>query len=125
MQKFSKDHEWINVDGDTGTVGISDYAQKQLGDVVYVSLIKNINEDVAPGDGVAEIESVKSVSEIYSPVDGTLIELNPIFEDESKSGIVNQDPYGEGWIYKIKVKDSSQIDSLMDENQYEEYINTL
>ena len=94
---FSKDHEWITVDGTTGTIGISDYAQKQLGDIVYVSLTKNIGETVSKSDDVAEIESVKSVSQVFTPVTGEILEINPLLENESNSVLINEDPYGKGF----------------------------
>jgi len=125
MKKFTKEHEWIEIAGTTGVVGISDYAQHQLGDVVYVSLIIKIGDQVKQGDAVAEIESVKSVSQIYSPVDGKLISFNSIFEDESQSGTINEDPYGEGWIFKIEVSNIKQFDELMNESDYEKFIKTL
>jgi len=125
MKKFTKEHEWIEVSNGVGIVGITDYAQKQLGDVVYVALTKEIGDEIKSGDDVAEIESVKSVSQVYAPADGTVEEFNIIFEDESNSAKVNEDPYGEGWLFKIKVSNESQIDSLMDEKAYEEYINSL
>ena len=84
MKKFSKEHVWIDVNQNNGTIGISDYAQGQLGDVVFVSFLKDINDVVSKGEGVAEIESVKSVSQVYVPVDGKIIKFNKIFEDESK-----------------------------------------
>ena len=124
-KRFSKDHEWIAVDGEVGTVGISDYAQKQLGDVVYVSLTKDIGESVSKGDDVSEIESVKSVSQVYTPVTGEVLEFNTIFEDESKSGVINEDPYGKGWIFKIKIKNISELEELMNEKDYSDYIKTL
>ena len=125
MKKFTKEHEWIKVEGEVGIVGISDYAQKQLGDVVYVSLSKEIDDEISKGDDVAEIESVKSVSQVYAPVDGKLVEFNIIFEDESKSGIINEDPYQEGWIFKLSISDTDQLEPLMDEKEYEEYISKL
>jgi glycine cleavage system H protein len=125
MKKYSKDHEWIEVNGNIGTIGISDYAQEQLGDVVFVSLLVGIDEDVLKGDEIAEIESVKSVSQVYAPVDGKIVEFNKIYEDESKSGILNEQPYGEGWIIKIEISNASQLDDLMDDAQYQEFIKTL
>lgn len=124
-KKFSKEHEWIMVEREIGTVGISDYAQKQLGDVVYVGFVREIGEKVKQYDDVAEIESVKSVSQVFSPVSGELVEFNKIFEDESKSGIINQDPYGEGWIFKIKLLDFKELDSLMTEEEYNKFIENL
>jgi len=125
MKKFTSEHEWIDINNNTGVVGISDYAQHQLGDVVYVSLVKKIGDTVIKGEAVAEIESVKSVSQIYSPVDGKLIEFNTIFEDESQSGTVNEDPYGEGWIFKIVISNIKQYDELMNKSDYENFIKTL
>ncbi len=124
-KKFTKEHEWITVSGDIGTVGISDYAQKELGDVVYVSLTKDIGETISKGDDAAEIESVKSVSQIYSPVSGEIVEFNKIFEDESQSGVVNEDPYNKGWIFKIKISDKSLLEDLLSEKDYSDYIKTL
>lgn len=124
-KKFTKEHEWITVSGDIGTVGISDYAQKELGDVVYVSLTKDIGETISKGDDAAEIESVKSVSQIYSPVSGEIVEFNKIFEDESQSGVINEDPYNKGWIFKIKISDKSALEDLLSEKDYSDYIKTL
>lgn len=124
-RKFSKEHEWITVNGDTGTVGISDYAQKQLGDVVYVSFTREIREKVKQNEDVAEIESVKSVSQVFTPVSGEIIEFNKIFEDESKCGLINQDPYGEGWLFKIKLNNKGELDSLMTEEDYNNFIKNL
>ncbi len=125
MRYYTKEHEWITLDGETGTVGITDYAQKQLGDVVYVSYLKKAGEEVRANDEVAEIESVKSVSPVYSPVDGKITELNNAFEDQSKSGIVNEDCYGSGWLFKIAVKDKDQISGLLNEESYNDYTSTL
>ena len=125
MKKFTHEHEWITLNGNVGTVGISDYAQKQLGDVVYVTLTKKIGTAVKKGEEVAEVESVKSVSQIYSPASGKIIEFNEIFKDEANSGVLNQDPYGKGWIFKIEASDLGEVESLLDEKKYEEYIKNL
>ena len=125
MKKYSKEHEWVELNQNTAIIGITDYAQKQLGDVVYVSLVKNISDPILQNDTVAEIESVKSVSPVYSPVSGKLIEFNTLFEDESKSVLINQDPYGEGWIFKIEIDSPSQFDELMSEEEYNNFISTL
>ena len=122
---FTKDHEWISVEGDTGTVGISDYAQKQLGDIVYISLTKNVGEKVSQNDDIAEIESVKSVSQIFAPVSGEILEFNSDLEDEANSIFINEDPYGKGWILKIKLSNTSEVDGLMDESKYEEFLKTI
>ena len=121
-RKFTKDHEWITVDGNIGTVGISDYAQQQLGDVVYVTLTKDIGETIAKGDDAAEIESVKSVSQVFSPVSGEITEFNTAYDDESNSELINKDPYNAGWIFKIKLSDASELDDLMDEDAYNKFI---
>ena len=125
MKKFSKEHVWIEANGNIGTVGISDYAQNQLGDVVYVSFLKKNNDVVSYGDEIAEIESVKSVSQVYSPMNGKIIEFNKIFENQSKSNVINDDPYGEGWLIKLEVSNSGQLDSLMDEKKYKDFIINL
>ena len=126
MQKrFTKDHEWIINENGVGTVGITDYAQKQLGDVVYVTLTCDIGTIVKKDDSVAEVESVKSVSQIFTPVSGEVIEFNAIFEDESKSNLVNEDPYGKGWIFKIKLSNIKELDILMTEEEYNKYIESL
>jgi glycine cleavage system H protein len=125
MKYFSTDHEWIAIDNKIGTVGISDYAQNQLGDVVYVTLIKEIGSTVKAGEDVAEIESVKSVSQVFTPVSGKIIESNEIFKDEANSGLINKDPYGQGWIFKLELTDLEEVKSLMDEEQYKKYLETL
>lgn len=124
-RKFTKEHEWITVSNGIGTVGISNYAQKELGDVVYVSLVKDIGDSVKQGEETAEIESVKSVSQIYTPVSGEIKEFNTVFEDESKSALINEDPYGKGWIFKIQLSDSKELDGLLSEKEYEDYIKSL
>jgi glycine cleavage system H protein len=125
QRKFTKDHEWIVNDNGVGTVGITDYAQKQLGDVVYVTLTIDVGAIVKKGDSVAEIESVKSVSQVFAPASGEIIEFNTIFEDESKSNLINEDPYKEGWIFKIKLSNIKELDTLMDEEEYSKYIDSL
>jgi len=120
--KFSKDHEWIKVEGDVATVGISDYAQKELGDVVYVELPTE-GDSVNPNDPCSNIESVKAVSDVYSPVSGEITEVNKQLEDQPEN--VNKDPYGDGWIFKVKISDSTEADALMDEGQYQEYLKGL
>jgi glycine cleavage system H protein len=125
MKYYSNDHEWISIDNKIGTIGISDYAQNQLGDVVYVTLTKDIGSSVNAGDDVAEIESVKSVSQVFTPVGGKIVEFNEIFKDEANSGLINKDPYGQGWIFKLEIADPDQIKSLMDEEQYKKYLETL
>jgi glycine cleavage system H protein len=125
MKKFTNEHEWIELIDNIGTVGITDYAQNQLGDVVYVSLTKQINDIIKKGDDIAEIESVKSVSQVFSPVNGKLIEFNTIFENEANSALINSDPYNKGWIFKIGNIDMVQFNELMSEENYQKYISTL
>ncbi len=117
--KFTKDHEWIRIEGEIAIIGISDYAQKELGDVVYVEL-PPVGEIMEKGDVCSNIESVKTVSDIYCPVTGEIVEANTALEDAPE--IVNKDPYGDGWIFKVRIDDSSQLDELMDSDQYDEYL---
>jgi glycine cleavage system H protein len=117
--KFSKNHEWVKVEGEIISVGISDYAQKELGDVVYVEL-PSVGDTVAKGDACSNIESVKTVSDIYAPASGEISEANGALED--KPELVNQDPYGDGWIFKIKMEDPGELDELMDADAYDEHV---
>ena len=121
-ERFTSDHEFVRLDGEEGLVGISDYAQEQLGDVVFVELPET-GKTFAKGDQVAVVESVKAASEIYMPVDGEIIAVNSDLDDEP--GIVNSDPFGKGWFFRIRVTDNSQVDALMDENAYSEFLATL
>ena len=122
LLKFSKEHEWVRVDGDEGTVGISAYAQEALGDVVFVEL-PEIGATVSNSDEVAVIESVKAASEIYSPVSGQITAVN--LELERDPSIVNNSPFENGWIFKIKISDTDELDDLMDETEYEAYLKDL
>ena len=117
--KYSEDHEWIKVEGDIGTVGITNYAQEQLGDVVFVE-VPEAGKDVAKGDEVAVIESVKAASELYAPVGGEVVEGNEALGEEPAK--VNSDPMGEGWFFKIKLSDPSELDDLMDEAAYKDLV---
>lgn len=121
-RKYSKDHEWIQVAGGVGTVGISEHAQEQLGDVVFVE-VPEVGTTVAKGDQAATVESVKAASEIYAPVSGEIVDANAALADEP--ALVNSDPLGKGWFYKIKLSDSAELDSLMDEAAYKAYVATL
>ncbi|KAB0264509.1 glycine cleavage system protein GcvH [Microvirga brassicacearum] len=120
--RYTKDHEYIRLEGDTGIVGISDYAQAQLGDVVYVEL-PSIGKSLAKGAEAAVVESVKAASEIYAPVSGEVVEVNG--ELEATPGTVNEDPAGRGWFLKLKVKDASELDALMTEEQYQEFVKSI
>lgn len=116
--KYAESDEWIRVDGDTATLGISDYAQDQLNDIVYVEF-KDVGDTIEQGDSFGEIESVKAASEVYLPVAGEIIEVNSALEGDPE--VVNSDPYGDGWMVKIKITDASGLDELMDAAAYKEY----
>ena len=120
--KFTTDHEWIRVEGDTAVIGITDYAQQQLGDVVFVEL-PDVGKVLERGKDAAVVESVKAASEVYAPVDGVVIETNPLLLDEPAT--VNTDPHGAGWFLKVKLSDTAQLDALMDETQYKNMIAEL
>ena len=121
-RKYTKDHEWVSLEGDIGTVGISDHAQEQLGDLVFVE-VPEPGTALAKGDQAATIESVKAASEIYSPVSGEVTDGNGALADEPE--LVNSDPYGAGWFYKIKLSNSGELDDLMDEDAYQAYLGSL
>ena len=120
--RYTKDHEYISVEGDTGTIGISDYAQQQLGDVVFVEL-PEVGLKVAKGDGAAVVESVKAASDIYAPVGGEVIAVNN--ELEAAPGTVNEDPAGKGWFVKLKIADPAELDALMDEAAYQAFLASI
>src|SRR6201996_4628428 len=119
---FTEDHEWVDVDGDIGTVGISEYAQGQLGDIVFVDVPED-GKHVTKGDEAAVVESVKAASDVYSPVSGTVIEGNAALADHP--GLVNSDPEGEGWFFKLTLSDPSELEGLMDEAKYEAFVAKL
>lgn len=120
--KYTEDHEWISVDGDTATVGITDYAQEQLGEVVFVEL-PEVGNEVGQGTETAVIESVKAAGELKSPASGAITETNDLLNDEP--GKVNEDPQGDGWFYKINLTDVSELEELMDESAYQTYLKSL
>jgi glycine cleavage system H protein len=120
--RYTKDHEYIRIEGDTGIVGITDYAQGQLGDVVYVEL-PEVGKTLAKGAEAAVVESVKAASEIYAPVSGEVVAVNG--ELEAAPGTVNEDPVERGWFLKLRVADPSELDGLMSEEQYLEFVKTL
>jgi glycine cleavage system H protein len=120
--KFTEDHEWIKVDGDTGIIGISAYAAKALGDVVFVEL-PDIGTEFDKGDEAAVVESVKAASEVYAPIGGEVIEVNEALEDAPET--VNASPDGDGWFLKIKIADAAELESLMDEAKYKDYCDGL
>lgn len=113
--KFTQDHEWIRMEGDFAFVGITDYAQSNLGDIVFLE-IETVGETLAKGQAFGNIEAVKAVEELYMPVSGEVVEINPAMEASPE--VVNKDPYGEGWMVKIKVTDSSELSTLLDSAAY-------
>ena len=117
--KYTKDHEWISIEGDIATVGITDFAQKELGDIVYVE-VETIGETLEADEVFGTVEAVKTVSDLFLPVSGEIIEFNEDLEDTPED--VNSDPYSKGWMIKLKVKDSEDLDSLLDSSQYRELI---
>ena len=120
-RRYSREHEWIAATGDTAQVGITDYAQDALGDVVYVQL-PDVGLDVVANASCAEVESTKSVSEIYSPVSGTITAVNEALTDTPE--LLNQDPYGDGWVFTITLADPAELDTLMDAAAYQQLIET-
>ncbi|MGK9170605.1 glycine cleavage system protein GcvH [Inquilinus limosus] len=120
--RYTKDHEWIRVDGDTATVGITAYAQEQLGDVVFVEL-PEIGKQLTAGGEAAVVESVKAASEVYAPVAGEVIAVNQALVDNP--ALVNSDPTGEGWFMKIKLADAAAVDALLDQAAYDAYVEGL
>ena len=119
---FTKEHEWIRVDGDTATVGISDHAQEALGDIVFAE-VPEAGRRVSKGQEAAVVESVKAASDVYAPVSGEVTESNPAVADDP--AIINRDPEGEGWFFKLKLSDPGELDGLMDEVAYREWVKTL
>lgn len=119
---FTTDHEWISVDGPIGTVGITDYAQEQLGDITFVEL-PGEGDAVAKGDAVAVVDSVKAASDVYTPVSGEVREANPDLSEQPE--LVNSDAEKGGWLFKLLLSDSSELDGLMDEAAYKAFLDTL
>ena len=120
--RFTKDHEWISVDGDIGTVGITEYAQSQLGDVVYVELPEPGKKVERSGEA-AVVESVKAASEVYAPVSGEVVEVNGALEGAPAT--VNEEAQGRGWFLKLRIQDAAELDQLLSEEQYKEFLATL
>lgn len=119
MTKYTEEHEWLTLDGDVATVGITKHASEQLGDLVFVDL-DDADGEVSKGDAVAVVESVKVASDVYAPLDGEIIESNDAVTDNP--GLVNEDPMGAGWLFKMKLADVSVMDDLMDEAGYKAFI---
>ena len=117
--KYSKEHEWIKVEGNTVTIGITEYAQSELGDIVFVEL-PEVDDDIQEGDTFGSVESVKTVSELYAPVTGKVVEANEELEDSPE--FVNESPYEKAWMVKVELSDESELDALMDAQGYQEMI---
>jgi len=117
--KYTKDHEWISIDGDVATVGITDFAQSELGDIVYVE-VETLDETLAKEEVFGTVEAVKTVSDLFQPLSGEIIAFNEALEDAPEK--VNSDPYGEGWMVKIKLSDTSEIEDLLSADTYKELI---
>ncbi len=115
---YSKDHEWVRVDGEVAIIGITDYAQNSLGDVVYVELPK-AGDEFAPNESFGSVESVKAVSEVFTPVSGTVAEVNETLNDEPEK--LNADPYGDGWMIRLRMSSPGEVDSLLSAAEYEDF----
>ncbi|GGH44447.1 glycine cleavage system protein H [Mangrovimonas yunxiaonensis] len=117
--KYTKDHEWVKIEGDVATIGITDFAQSELGDIVYVE-VETVDETLDIEEVFGTVEAVKTVSDLYLPLSGEIVAFNEILEDEPEK--VNADPYGDGWMIKVKISDASQIEALLDPEQYKDLI---
>ena len=117
--KYTRDHEWVKIEGNTATVGITDFAVQELGDLVYVEL-PVIGDEVRAGERLAAVESVKAASDVFAPVSGEVIEVNEALEDEA--GLLNESPMDEGWIARVEMNDLKELDALMDRAEYDEFV---
>ena len=117
--KYTKDHEWIKVEGDTATIGITDYAQGELGDIVFVD-VDTVDDDLNEGDVFGSVEAVKTVSDLFLPIPGTVLEVNAELEDQPE--LLNTDPYGKGWIIKLKVAEDADFTKLLSAEEYQEVV---
>ncbi len=117
---YSKDHEWVSVEGDTATIGITDHAQSSLGDVVYVELPK-VGESFKANDVIGIVESVKATSEIFTPISGEVVEVNEKLLDEDNTPLVNSDPYGAAWMIRMRMENPGEVDSLLSAAEYEDF----
>ena len=117
--KYTKDHEWINVNGDVATIGITEFAQGELGDIVYVE-VETVDEELDNEEVFGTVEAVKTVSDLFMPINGEILEFNHKLEDEPE--LINSAPYGEGWIIKISISDASELDALLDADAYKELV---
>jgi glycine cleavage system H protein len=121
-KRYTKDHEWVILDGDIATVGITDHAQEQLGDLVHIDL-PELEREVVEGETIAVVESVKAASDVFSPLAGKVVEINETIQEDPS--IVNSDAEGEGWFYRIELDDPEAFEALMDQDGYDEYLETL
>jgi glycine cleavage system H protein len=117
--RYTKDHEWLQIDGDEATVGITDFAQRELGDIVYVE-IETVGQDLEGGSVFGTVEAVKTVSDLFLPVSGTILEVNPELNNSPEQ--INSDPYGQGWMIKMKIKDLSDVEGLLTAEAYQELV---
>ncbi len=117
--KYTKDHEWVKVEGDIAIIGITDYAQGELGDIVFVD-VDTVDEDLNEGDVFGSVEAVKTVSDLFLPIQGTVLEVNAELEDQPE--LLNTDPYGKGWIIKLKISDSADFAKLLSAEEYQEVV---
>jgi glycine cleavage system H protein len=117
--RFTKSHEWVRVEGDQAVIGITDHAQEQLGDVVHVEF-PEVGDQATAGETIAEIESVKAVSDIYAPVSGEVVAINEEIDDDT-AGVINDDPYQGGWLFRVALSEPGQVEALMDEAAYEAF----
>jgi len=113
--RYTEEHEWVKVDGDEAYIGITDFAQKELGDIVFVE-VETVDEELDKGEAFGTIEAVKTVSDLFMPVGGTVLEMNEKLEDQPE--LINKDPYGEGWIIKISISNADELDDLLDSEGY-------
>jgi len=117
--KYTKDHEWVKIEGDTATIGVTDFAQGELGDIVYVE-VETLDESLEKEEVFGTVEAVKTVSDLYMPLSGEIIAFNDSLEDEPEK--VNSDPYGDGWMIKIKLSDASEVEDLLSAEEYQEVV---
>ena len=117
--KYTDEHEWVAVDGDIATIGVTDYAQGELGDLVFVEL-PEVGDDVTMGESFGTVEAVKAVSDLFAPLSGSVVEVNEMLTDDPE--IVNKDPYGDGWMIKIKMSDADELSNLLDPDAYKDHI---
>jgi glycine cleavage system H protein len=118
---FTKEHEWLKMDGDTATVGITDYAQESLGDIVYVELPR-VGSEISQFGNTGVVESVKAVSDLYAPISGEVVEVNSVLEKDPS--LVNREPFGGGWLFKVRIKDAQETQNLLSAQSYEEIVST-